>query len=109
LTSYTQDVSTIEYPTELFPQQDLSSYPWDTTSIWPNGVPSYEGDGSSLLLGDDFDLNSIPPIELGSCNENGKFGNELDDQTTTGSALQFGQDFTNALGFDEMMAGHPRY
>jgi hypothetical protein len=110
LTSYAQDVSSMEYPAELFPQQDLSSYPWDTSSIWPNGVPSFEGDGSShLLLGDDFDLNSIPPIELGSCNENGKFGNELDDHTPTGGALQFGQEFTNALGFDEMMAGHPRY
>jgi hypothetical protein len=110
MTSYSQDVSSMDYPAELFPQHDLCSYPWATTSIWPNGVPSFDADGSSqLLLGDDFDLGSIPPIELGSCNENGKFGSELDDQTSAGSALQFGQEFTNALAFDEMMAGHPRY
>ncbi|KAF9449420.1 hypothetical protein P691DRAFT_791143 [Macrolepiota fuliginosa MF-IS2] len=91
----------LELPTDMQLQQDMSSYTWDNTAIWPSG--------SEILLGDDFDLNAIPAIELGS----GKF----DDRLAEPSTLQFGQEFTNALegrefsqdtmiSFDEMMAGH---
>lgn len=94
----------LELPTDMQLQQDLSSYAWDPSTIWPTD--------SQILLGDDFDLNAIPAIELGG----GKFGDNLGEPTST---LQFGQEFTHALegreyvqdtmiSFDEMMAG-PRY
>jgi hypothetical protein len=93
----------LELPTDMQLQQDFSSYAWDASSIWTTG--------SEILLGDDFDLNAIPAIELG----NGKFSQFVEPA----SALQFGQEFTSALEgreysqenmicFDEMMAG-PRY
>jgi hypothetical protein len=82
------------------PLQPGFSYNWETNSIWPSGPET--------LLGDDFDLSSIPPIELGVPKLNDEsFGERV-------SALEFGQDFTYALegrdfqqehmlGFDEMM------
>jgi hypothetical protein len=89
----------LELPADF--QQDLSSYPWDANNIWPTE--------ETLLLGNDFDLNAIPAIELG----NGKFN---DQYVEPASRLQFGQDFASALegreysqdtmvSFDEMMAG----
>ncbi|KAF5356885.1 hypothetical protein D9756_006832 [Leucocoprinus leucothites] len=94
----------LDMPTDMHTQQDLS-YTWDANSIWPTG--------SEMLLGDDFDLNAIPAIELGS----GKF---TDQYAEPASALQFGQDFAHALegreysqehmiSFDEMMAPGHRY
>ncbi len=82
-------------------QHDLSSYAWDAGSIWPMG--------SEILLGDDFDLNAIPGIELG----NAKFSDHFAEPAST---LQFSHDFAKALeghefshdtmiNFDEMMAG----
>lgn len=91
----------LELSNEMQLQHDLSSYTWDTSSLWPTG--------SEILLGDDFDLNAIPAIELG----NAKFNDHLAEQVST---LQFGHDFTKALeghefshdniiSFEEMMTG----
>lgn len=49
---------------ECVPEEDIPAhamgyggYPWQAESVWPNP--------SEVMLPDDFDLNSIPPIELG--------------------------------------------
>ncbi|KXN82306.1 Repressor ROX1 [Leucoagaricus sp. SymC.cos] len=97
----------LEIPNDMQLHQDLASYTWDSTNIWPTD--------STILLGDDFDLNAIPSIELG----NGKFNENYAEPAST---LQFGQEFASALegreysqdtintmiGFDDMMAG-PRF
>jgi len=84
--------------------------------MWPSN--------SDMLLGDDFDLNSIPPIELGLP----KFGEDMSLREIaaasssamgpTGYEHGFGQGLEDTqyhddsqglngmLGFDEMMAGH---
>jgi len=91
----------LELSSDMQLQHDLSSYTWDTNSIWPTG--------SEILLGDDFDLNAIPAIELGHA----KFNDHLAEPA---SSLQFGHEFAKALevhefshdtliNFDEMMAG----
>jgi hypothetical protein len=105
----------LELQAELQLQQDLySSYSWENNSIWP-------ATGGEILLGDDFDLNAIPPIELGLP----KFGEEMgaaDIASTQGSvdyaqeyahgmevAAQYqnvGQNIDGLFGFDEMIPHH---
>ncbi|KAJ3495248.1 hypothetical protein NLJ89_g10657 [Agrocybe chaxingu] len=70
-------------------------------------------------MGDDFDINAIPPIELGVP----KYTENLAMGAPDGSGLEFGQDFVHVLDagsqyhhhesqgmsgllFDDMMAGH---
>jgi hypothetical protein len=98
-----------ELQTELQLQQDLySSFSWENNSIWPSG--------GEMLLGDDFDLGAIPPIELGLP----KFSDDM-NMTTPHSHLssEFAHEFARGLeiaqydnqnvdgmyGFDEMMHG----
>jgi hypothetical protein len=54
-----QSQTDLELQMEMQLQQDLefASYSWENNSMWQTGP--------EILLGDDFDLNSIPPIELG--------------------------------------------
>jgi len=61
--------------------QDISSLPWETTSMWPNA--------SENLFGDDFDLNAIPDIDLTD-----KLNESFVDSS---SPLQFDQNFSHAL------------
>jgi hypothetical protein len=100
----------IDLQLEMQMQQEFAAYSWGNSgSIWGS---------ESVLLGDDFDLNSIPPIELGVP----KYTENLTLAAPNASGLEFGQDFSHALegqqylddsqnlggllGFDEMMAGH---
>jgi hypothetical protein len=92
---------------EMQLQQEYASYSWET-NMWPSNT--------ELLLGNDFDLGAIPPIELGIP----KFNEELVGEPS--GTLEFGHDFSRALeghpfvddgqnldgllGFDDMMAGH---
>jgi len=95
---------------EMQMQQEFAAYSWGNNgSLWGS---------ESILLRDDFDLNSIPPIELGVP----KYTENLTLATPNTSGLEFGHDFSDALqgqqylddsqnlggllGFDELMAGH---
>jgi hypothetical protein len=79
---------------------------------WPNWSSE-----SSIFAQDDFDINAIPPIELGvpkyveSVHMPGAPGLDC----TNGSGLDFGQEYPNThfedsqnalFGFEEMMTGH---
>ena len=91
-------------------QQEFAAYSWGNNgSLWGS---------ESILLRDDFDLNSIPPIELGGP----KYTENLTLAAPDTSGLEFGHEFTDALesqlflddsqnlggllGFDEMMTAH---
>ena len=95
---------------EMQMQQEFATYSWGSNgSLWGS---------DSVLLRDDFDLNSIPPIELGMP----KYTENLTLAAPNASGLEFGQEFSSALegqqylndsqnltgllGFDKMMAGH---
>ena len=95
---------------EMQMQQEFAAFSWGNSgSLWGS---------ESVLLRDDFDLNSIPPIELGVP----KYTENLTLATPNASGLEFGHEFSQALeaqqyvddsqnlggllGFDEMMAGH---
>jgi len=100
---------------EMQMQQEFANFTWGGgaacnggNSMWPNEP--------SVLLGDDFDINAIPPLELGVP----KYTENM-AMAAPNSSLEFGQEFVNALegrqyhdegsnmgllGFDEMMAGH---
>jgi hypothetical protein len=98
-----------DHAQQLQMQQDLefSAYSWENNALWPSGT--------EMLLGDDFDLNAIPPIELGLP----KYG---EDMGAHASGADYGHEFSQALdgsqfhpdrqhldslyGFEEMMAGH---
>jgi len=91
--------SELDVPTDIDILQDLSSYTWDTNSIWPTG--------SETLLGDDFNLSSIPATELGD--------KLTEDLIQSSSPLEFGQDISHVLegctflqdtmaSFEEMIA-----
>ena len=103
-----QPQSDEELQTDLQLQHDLySSFSWENNSIWPSG--------GEMLLGDDFDLNAIPPIELGLP----KFGEDMG--MTQALSAEFGHDYVHGMemthyhdenqnvdglyGFDEMMRG----
>jgi len=79
--------------------------------MWANG-------SSEIMLGEDFDLNSIPPIELG----NAKFQDELNQFDPSASMQEYAHDqyalpneqyhhdpnqgSFDGLFFDDMMTGH---
>jgi len=100
----------IDLQMEMQMQQEFAAYSWGTNgSLWGS---------ESILLRDDFDLNSIPPIELGVP----KYTENLTLAASNASGLEFGLEFSDALqgqqylddsqnlggllGFDELMAGH---
>jgi len=87
------------------------SYSWEETNMWSNDT--------EMLMGEDYDLNSIPPIELG----NAKFQDDLDQVNSTAAIHDYGHDqYTlpseqyhhdphpqgsfEGLFFDDMMSGH---
>jgi hypothetical protein len=95
---------------EMQMQQEFAAYSWGNNgSLWGS---------ESILLRDDFDLNSIPPIELGvpkytesltlaAPNASGlEFGHEFTDALQGQQYLDDSQDLGGLLGFDELMAGH---
>lgn len=98
-----------ELQAEMMEQNMYSNYTsWEDTSLWPTDA--------EVLLGDDFDLNAIPPIELGLpkyCEDT-----SMVVTPTIAEPLEFGTDFAHSLEgyggdrlddmlqFDEMMAGH---
>lgn len=102
----------MELQMEMQMQQEFAAFSWgENNSMW-NSEPS-------VLLGDDFDINAIPPIELGVP----KYTENLSLAAPNSSGLEFGQEFAHALegrhyhdessqnmngliAFDEMMAGH---
>jgi hypothetical protein len=102
----------IDLQMEMQIQQEFAAYSWGNnngSSLWGS---------ESILLRDDFDLNSIPPIELGVP----KYTENLTLATSNAPGLEFGDEFSHALqghqylddsqdlggllGFEEMMAGH---
>lgn len=99
---------------EMQMQQEFANFTWGGgASNGGNGLWSNE---PSVLLGDDFDINAIPPLEIGMP----KYTENM-AMVAPNSSLEFGQEFTNSLegqqyhdegsnmgllGFDEMMAGH---
>jgi len=108
-----QTQAEIDLQMEMQLQQDIdfSSYSWDdNTTMWQTGA--------EVLLGDDFDLNLIPPIELGLP----KFGDDMSlvdaspvnlsdyqeyGQPMEGTQFQYeGQNLDGLLGFKEILAGH---
>lgn len=95
-------------------QQEFAACSWGNSSehqsLW---------DPESVLLRDDFDLNSIPPVELGmpkytenltlagpnTCGL--EFGHEFSQHVLEGQQyLDDSQNLGDFLGFDEMMTGH---
>lgn len=107
-----QSQAELDLQMEMQYQQDLqfASYSWETGSVWANA-------GSEMLLGDDFDLSAIPPIELGipkfsdeleaSGAGMSEFGHHEYNQTIEGHHYHDdGQNIDGLLAFDEMMAGH---
>lgn len=94
---------------------DYASYAWENTSMWPPH--------SDMLLHDDFDIGSIPPIELGLPKYNnddtlnlglgdsmvgglGDYSQEYSPTLDQFSEENHHQNLEGLLGFDEMMAGH---
>jgi hypothetical protein len=89
-------------------QQGLySNYSWEANSIWQTCASNNVGMMTDILLGDDFDLSAIPPIELGLP----KFGDDFASTSpTTMDAAHFHHDETRNVdgmfGFDEMTSRH---
>lgn len=87
-------------------QQEFANFTWGgNNSVW-NSEPS-------ILLEDDFDINAIPPIQIGLS----KFHENHPLSIASNSGLEFGQEFSHShfrdenmgaglIGFDELMAGH---
>jgi hypothetical protein len=101
----------IDLQVEMQMQQEFAACSWGTTT---NNDRSLWG-SESVLLRDDFDLNSIPPIELVMP----KYTENLTLAAPVTSGLEFGNEFLEGqqylddsqnlgdlLGFDEIMAGH---
>jgi hypothetical protein len=101
----------MELQMQMQMQAEFASYSWggNGNDLW--------GSEPSVLLGDDFDIHAIPPIELGIP----KYTESISLAGPVPTALEFGQEFTQALearqfsdecqhggliAFDEMMAGH---
>jgi hypothetical protein len=98
----------IDLQLQMQMQQEFANFTWDSTSVWSSEP--------SILLEDDFDINAIPPIELGVPKyvENIHIPIAPD---VTNSGLEFRHDFTHyngenqnvdagLVGFEEIMAGH---
>ena len=98
----------MELQLEMQMQQEFAAYNWESSNLWPSE--------SSVLLGDDFDINAIRPVELGMP----KYTENIALAAPNAHNLEFGQEFTHALegapypddshmgllNFDDMMAGH---
>jgi len=96
-------------PTDL--GMPYPAYSWENTDMWANG-------GSEMMLGEDFDLNSIPPIELG----NAKFQDDFNQFDPSATMQEYGNDqyaipneqyhdphgqgSFDELFFDDIMSGH---
>jgi len=97
-------------PTDMVMQ--YPAYPWENNDMWANG-------SSEMMLGEDFDLNSIPPIELG----NAKYQDDLNQFDSPSSMQEYGNDqyglqneqyhhdphgqgSFDGLFFNDMMTGH---
>ncbi|KAG6907619.1 hypothetical protein DXG01_008196 [Tephrocybe rancida] len=97
----------IDLQIEMQLQQEYAQFSWATADSWQNN--------SELLLGNDFDLNAIPPIELGvaKCSEPMQMHN---NKMEYGSQTQCSQEYSSMepshyseqgmMAFDQMMAGH---
>jgi hypothetical protein len=105
----------MDMQTELQLQQDLySAYSWEANSIWQTCAPPAVGIGmTDMLLGDDFDLSAIPPIELGLPKFGGEFASPSSSTTLTMDAAHFHDDESQQqrnvdgmFGFDDMMSRH---
>jgi hypothetical protein len=92
---------------EMQMQSEYAAYSWETNgSLWSTGA--------DMLLGDDFDLSAIPPIEIGvpkyqedlgpPCGI--EFGHAFTQALEGSQYPDEGQNLDSLLGFDEMMAGH---
>ncbi|EEB88119.1 hypothetical protein MPER_14230 [Moniliophthora perniciosa FA553] len=117
-----QCMSTDGYSPELHPDQefsqidmqgevDYSSYSWDNNSIWH--------DQSAMLMNGDFDINSIPSIELGEVFP--KYGTQEIEPSYSQEPFidfpsEYGQEYSQAhydasqgvdrsMNFDEMISG----
>jgi len=86
-------------------QQEFANFNWDSTSVWSSEP--------TILLEDDFDINAIPPIELGMPKYVDHAQTDVSHHHHHG--LEFGQGFVPAqygykdgglIAFEEMMAGH---
>ncbi|GLB42469.1 putative high mobility group [Lyophyllum shimeji] len=103
----------IDLQMEMQLQQEYAQYSWETNQLWSNG-------NSELLLGDDFDLSAIPPIELGvpkyqeqqapmQLNGGMEYHPEYQQEFSQEyaqpmEARHFAED--GVLAFDEVMASH---
>lgn len=90
---------------EMQMQQEYAQYSWETNgALWSAGT--------EMLLGDDFDIGAIPPIELGVpkfgeggakfCGEM-KFADEFADEMNMpkyGDELKYGEDLPLNEGID---------
>ncbi len=87
-------------------QQEFADFTW---ANW--------GSESSILVQDDFDINAIPPIELGVPKyvESVHMSAAPGLDCTNGSGLDFGQEYPNThfedsqnalVSFEEILAGH---
>jgi hypothetical protein len=105
----TQAEFDLQMQLQLQRELELSSYAWQNNSMWQ--------EGTGILLGNDFDLNSIPPIELGLPKLDDDMGliessMNLSDYQECGSPMENrkfqeeSQNLDGLLGFEEMMAGH---
>lgn len=87
---------------EMQMQQEYAQYSWETNgALWSAGT--------EMLLGDDFDLGAIPPIELGvpKYTDDGlkyggemKYGDEYGDELKYGDDLKYGEDLPLNEGID---------
>ena len=83
---------------KLHQQPEYAGYAWETTSMWPTQ--------SELLLNDDFDMSTIPPIELGVSHD--KYQDHLIVPELGFGHVGYtedGQGLDSILAFDEMMGG----
>ena len=106
----------IDLQMEMQMQQEFAAFSWaNNNTSSSNNNSNHLWGSDSVLLRDDFDLNSIPPIELGVP----KYTENLTLAVPNASGLEFAHEFSQQqqqqqhylddcqlLGFDEMMAGH---
>jgi hypothetical protein len=88
-------------------QQEFANFNWDSTSVWSSEP--------TILLEDDFDINAIPPIELGmpkyidhahAPDVSNHHGLEFGQGFAHAAAAQYGYKDGGLIAFEEMMAGH---
>lgn len=88
-------------------QEEFANFTWDSTSVWSSEP--------TILLENDFDINAIPPIELGMPKFVDHTHIPVTPDVNNTHGLEFGQGFTHAqyghkdgglVAFEEMLAGH---